>query len=127
MGKDNLTKSKNKSSDDSLRERFEKIWALYPKKKNKEGAWKHYKTWIKASAKHTDEYLLHRLELYKQDIKVNHIKPQFIMYGSTWFGGRFEDTYIADRQDQKNGGFDEKMLASSLTQEQVAADDELPF
>lgn len=88
-----ITKESNKANDQSLEDRFEKIWAEYPKKQGKKDALRHYKAWIKASSKHTDEYLMDRLEKYKAYLKANNTELRYVQKGSTWFNGSFDDDW----------------------------------
>ena len=88
-----ITKESNKANDQSLEERFEKIWAEYPRKQGKKDALRHYKAWIKASTKHTDEYLLDKLEKYKAYLKANNTELRYVQKGSTWFNGSFDDDW----------------------------------
>ena len=88
-----ITKESNKANDQSLEDRFEKIWAEYPRKQGKKDALRHYKAWIKASTKHTDEYLLDKLEKYKAYLKANNTELRYVQKGSTWFNGSFDDDW----------------------------------
>ncbi|QHJ76840.1 MAG: hypothetical protein [Bacteriophage sp.] len=88
-----ITKESNKANDQSLEDRFEKIWAEYPRKQGKKDALRHYKAWIKASSKHTDEYLMDRLEKYKAYLKANNTELRYVQKGSTWFNGSFDDDW----------------------------------
>ncbi|MGJ3757838.1 helix-turn-helix domain-containing protein [Limosilactobacillus fermentum] len=85
--------------DDHLSENFEAIWKEYPNKAGKKEAFKHYKKWRKESKEHTDEYLMAKLNAYKQDLAVNQWKKP--MNGSTWFNGRFDDEYATPIMDQQ--------------------------
>lgn len=75
----------------SLEDEFDVVWKEYPNKQGKKQAFNHYKSWRKKSVKHTNDYLLERLRLYKSDLAANTWKHP--MNGSTWFNGRFEDDY----------------------------------
>ena len=83
-----------------LEEEFEEVWSKYPNKKGKKQAFNHYKAWRKASAKHTNEYLLERLKVYMTDLQQNSWKHP--MNGSTWFNGRFDDELEVDNQTPAN-------------------------
>lgn len=86
--------------DDHLSENFEAIWKEYPNKAGKKEAFRHYKKWRKESKEHTDEYLMEKLEAYKQDLAANQWKKP--MNGSTWFNGRFDDEYVTPAQQPTN-------------------------
>lgn len=88
-----ISKESNKANDQLLEEHFEKIWAKYPRKQGKKDALRHYKAWIKASTKHTDEYLLDKLEKYKAYLKANNTELRYVQKGSTWFNGSFDDDW----------------------------------
>ena len=83
-----------------LEEEFETVWSKYPNKKGKKQAFNHYKAWRKASAKHTNEYLLERLKVYMTDLQQNSWKHP--MNGSTWFNGRFDDELEVDNPTPAN-------------------------
>ena len=78
-----------------LEEEFEEVWSKYPNKKGKKQAFNHYKVWRKASAKHTNEYLLDQLNKYLVYCQQNN-SWYHPMNGSTWFNGRFDDVLITD-------------------------------
>lgn len=80
-----------------LQDEFEKLWARYPNKKGKKDAFNHYKAWRKASpSKHTVEYISKKLDAYLSYIRQKNVKPRYIMHGSTWFNGRFDDDLKVD-------------------------------
>ena len=90
----------NAPSVSQLEEEFEVVWSKYPNKKGKKQAFNHYKAWRKASAKHTNEYLLERLKVYMTDLQQNSWKHP--MNGSTWFNGRFDDELEVDNPTPAN-------------------------
>ncbi|WP_285110050.1 hypothetical protein [Pediococcus sp. AC40] len=106
LGKDRLGKDINNSSSDdeqpSLEQEFEAVWKDYPNKTGKKQAFSHYKAWRRKSANNTNEYLLERLALYKQDLAINTWKRP--MNGSTWFNGRFDDEYQTRQQSNAQRG-----------------------
>ena len=62
---------------------FEELWQIYPNKKGKKDALKHY---IKARKKGTDFLTIKQgIERYNEYIKNNNIAIQYIKYGSSWF------------------------------------------
>lgn len=86
---------------------FDKIWNLYPEKKGKKDAYRHYKAWRRLSKDNTDDYLLRKLNEYKAYLAANPwLHP---MYGSTWFSGRFDDELFNNSKQKKlpneSGGF----------------------
>ena len=90
----------NALSVSQLEKEFETVWSKYPNKKGKKQAFNHYKAWRKASAKHTNEYLLERLKVYMTDLQQNSWKHP--MNGSTWFNGRFDDELEVDNPTPAN-------------------------
>ncbi len=78
-----------------LEEEFEEVWSKYPNKKGKRQAFNHYKAWRKSSTKHTNEYLLDRLNKYLVYCQQNN-SWYHPMNGSTWFNGRFDDVLITE-------------------------------
>lgn len=102
---------------------FEKLWSMYPNKKGKKAALNHYKKWRKESKKHTAKYLKAKLQNYNDYIANNHVRPQYVLNGSTWFNGRFEDELTSNApKAPKNGGY------SNLGGPAIdVPDDELPF
>lgn len=125
----------NAPSVSQLEEEFEEVWSKYPNKKGKKQAFNHYKAWRKASAKHTNEYLLERLKKYLTYCQQNNWYHP--MNGSTWFNGRFDDELEVDNPKPANkyeqeGYYDDykKLIHGNQSQEQKPIDipdDELPF
>ncbi|MDV2912316.1 hypothetical protein R0H03_10805 [Pediococcus acidilactici] len=106
LGKDRLGKDINNSSSDDeqpdFEQEFEMVWKEYPNKTGKKQAFNHYKAWRRKSVNNTNEYLLNRLALYKQDLAINTWKRP--MNGSTWFNGRFDDEYQTQQQTNAQKG-----------------------
>ena len=131
----NSASHSNAPSVSQLEKEFETVWSKYPNKKGKKQAFNHYKAWRKASAKHTNEYLLERLKVYMTDLQQNSWKHP--MNGSTWFNGRFDDELEVDNPKPANkyeqeGYYDDykKLIHGNQSQEQKPIDipdDELPF
>lgn len=125
----------NAQSVSQLDKEFEEVWSKYPNKKGKKQAFNHYKAWRKASAKHTNEYLLERLKKYLTYCQQNNWYHP--MNGSTWFNGRFDDELEVDNPTPANkyeqeGYYDDykKLIHGDPSQEQKPIDipdDELPF
>lgn len=97
----NNTNNTNVHSVKKLRDDFEKLWKLYPRKKGKEAAFKHYKKAIKSgsSNKEIQEGILE----YQKEIKFNQITEEYIKHGSTWFSNRgWEDVYTYSNNNTKS-------------------------
>lgn len=89
----------NAQSVPQLEKEFEEVWSKYPNKKGKKQAFNYYKTWRKASVKHTNEYLLKKLNEYIRYVKQRRrtgFPSLSFMNGSTWFNGRFDDELVTD-------------------------------
>lgn len=113
------------SADADLSESFNKLWNLYPKKQGKKDAFRHYKAWRKKSKDNTDDYLLRKLNEYKDYLAANQwLHP---MNGSTWFNGRFDDDYSTAnsqgyqplQQPQGDGGLAQKLVDGKWTQNEI--------
>lgn len=93
--KGNITSINTTSNNNTLASQksdFEKLWALYPNKKNKSGAFKAYKRAIKEGT--TNKQIQDGIIAYKKEIADKHIKPEYIRHGSTWFNQYgWEDEY----------------------------------
>lgn len=97
----NNTNNTNVHSAKKLRDDFEKLWKLYPRKKGKEAAFKHYKKAIKSgsSNKEIQEGILE----YQKEIKFKQITEEYIKHGSTWFSNRgWEDEYTYSNNNTKS-------------------------
>lgn len=71
---------------------FDKLWKLYPRKKGKTAAFKHYKKAIKDGA--TNKQIQDGILSYKKEIETKKIEESYIKHGSTWFSNRgWEDEY----------------------------------
>lgn len=96
-----VNKASNNSDQRSLtvkqiESEFESLWASYPNKKGKKDAFNHYKAWRKEKKAHTYLYMSQKLNNYLKYIRENNVKPRYIMHGSTWFNGRFDDDLKVD-------------------------------
>lgn len=79
----------------SLNDRFNALWKLYPKKKGKANALNAYKRAIKAGT--TDAEIKQGIENYIQEVQSQHIDPQYVKYGSSWFNQKsWEDDPNSD-------------------------------
>lgn len=86
----------------NIEEEFETLWKLYPRKLGKTNALKAY---TKARKK-ADIFDLVKtgIENYKNQIKREKIKTEFIKHGSTWFNNEcWNDEYGDDSNGQNNG------------------------
>lgn len=83
--------------DNIYNSEFEKIWKSYPRKLGKEKALNAYK---KARQKGvTYEEIEQGVLNYKGYIILNHIKPEYIKHGSTWFNQEcWKDDYTVSRE-----------------------------
>lgn len=90
----------NAQSVSQLEKEFEEVWSKYPNKKDKKQAFNHYKAWRKSSTKHTNKYLLDRLDKYLAYCQQNN-SWYHPMNGSTWFNGRFDDVLITENVSNK--------------------------
>lgn len=70
---------------------FEKLWALYPRKRGKNKALRCYKAWRKVDETHTYELMLSKLTNYLKYRKVKGISLEFTPYGSAWFYSHYDD------------------------------------
>ena len=91
---------KEESTKDNLRQEFETLWQLYPRKEGKADGLKHY---IKARKKGISmETILSGLEKYKSKVEQEHTERKYIIKGGNWFKGeRWEDeVYIESKQSK---------------------------
>lgn len=88
--------SAGESGKESLREtasqRFDKLWALYPRKMGKKRAYEAYLRAIKQGV--TDEVIQDGIERYTAYLRTAKVSSQYIKLGSTWFCGQcWNDEY----------------------------------
>lgn len=75
----------NKGASEA-QENFEKLWKLYPNKKGKQSAFKHYKSLVKKSKDpNLNKKIQDGIVAYKKYIVANGTEPQFVKQGSTFF------------------------------------------
>lgn len=116
-------KATTKPTVKQITKEFEFIWDKYPKKKGKKVAYSHYKAWRKTNPAHnTPQYLIKRLNAYIQHLTKDHTPEQYVLNGSTWFNGRFDDVLDVDKVQAKHGGFDKRLFENT-----DANTDDLPF
>lgn len=80
---------------------FDSLWSLYPKKKGKSAV---SKKAIKELQKAGFETVKKAIECYKEEIRKNHTEEQYIMNGSTFFNGRWQD-YLTDSEVIADNGY----------------------
>ena len=72
----------------------------------------------------------HKLDLYLEYIKQRHFTPEYILNGSTWFNGRFDDdlnvTDVANTENKQDFNL-EQMAAETASQLANYDDSDLPF
>ncbi len=78
----------------TIAERFDALWAEYPKKNGKKNAFESYQRAINAGV--TDETIADGIKRYKDYISAKHTEDRFILAGSTYFyQWRWQDEYNA--------------------------------
>jgi len=76
-----------------LESEFENLWKLYPRKKSKKDALRHYMVARKNGTQYDD--VLNGIYAYLDYIKREKIETQFIKHGSTWFNQEcWNDEYL---------------------------------
>lgn len=86
LGKDSIGEvslDKDRIYISAIRNEFEALWKLYPKKQGKDRAFKSYQTARKSGTSY--EEIEHGLHAYLNFIKVNEIDMQYVKMGSTFF------------------------------------------
>lgn len=91
----------------TIAERFEALWAVYPKKNGKKNAFESYQRAIAAGV--TDETIADGIRRYKDYIAAKRTSEQYILAGSTYFyQWRWQDIYdtvsVAPTCSEKSGG-----------------------
>ena len=91
----------------TIAERFEALWAEYPKKNGKKNAFESYQRAIAAGV--TDETIADGIRRYKDYIATKRTSEQYILAGSTYFyQWRWQDIYdtvsVAPTCSEKSGG-----------------------
>ena len=113
-----------KKEEDILKEEFEKLWKLYPKKVGKEKSFTKYKKFRTSKTDYcTYEEVLNGLERYLKYIKQNSwYSPKD---GSTWFNNKgWQDEYEL-KEDNTPEWFDKEIESVDATQEKKDAIDKL--
>ena len=91
----------------TIAERFEALWAEYPKKNGKKNAFESYQRALKDGV--TDEVIADGIKRYKEHIATKHTEDKYILIGSSYFQQRrWEDEYdtvsAAPTCSEKSGG-----------------------
>ena len=85
----------------TIAERFEALWAEYPKKNGKKNAFESYQRALKDGV--TDEVIADGIKRYKEHIATKHTEDKYILIGSSYFQQRrWEDEYDARTADGKD-------------------------
>lgn len=93
--------SVHKPTKKELDERFESLWALYPRKVGKQKARKYYERAIKNGT--SDEVIRKGIESYNREIQVQGTQTNFIQHGATWFGNAgWENEYNFEPKRNNN-------------------------
>lgn len=88
-------KAVDRVSDKQLKEDFEKLWKLYPRKEGKKKAFEAYKRAIKKDT--TNKDIQTGIVSYLKHINAQGVAKQYIKQGSTWFNGEcWNDEYVVD-------------------------------
>ena len=96
-------------------QQFDEIWKLYPNKKGKATALKSFTKAIKEGI--SANVIKQGVINYVNYIEIEHIKPQYIKHGSTWFNQRCWDDDYETKQNNPNW-FDNKNDIQEMTQEE---------
>jgi hypothetical protein len=87
----NTRNNKKEINKESLEDRFEEIWKLYPRKEGKSNAFKKY---LKIYKEVSDNEIIEGINKYLEHIKKNNTPSKFIKMGSSWFNGEcWNDIY----------------------------------
>ena len=103
----NKTKNKTKNiyvEKSTLKERFDALWMLYPRKEGKANAFKKYQRVCKNVE---DEKIKKGILNYVERIKRENTDAKYIKMGSTWFNGEcWNDEYKIEERVERNIGGD---------------------
>lgn len=91
----------HKLTKKELDDRFERLWALYPRKVGKQKARKYYERAVKNGT--SDEVIRKGIESYNREIQVQGTQTNFIQHGATWFGNAgWENEYNFEPPKRNN-------------------------
>lgn len=101
----NIDQMSSKTEDkERVKNSFESIWKLYPKKQGKDISFKAYKKAIKDGV--TDERIIKGIEDYKKQIEIQRTETQFIKQGSTFFNQRcYLDEFVTTTKQKNDNDF----------------------
>lgn len=109
-------------SEKQLKEDFEKLWKLYPRKEGKKKAFEAYKRAIKKDT--TNKDIQTGIISYLKHINAQSVAKQYIKQGSTWFNGEcWNDEYIVNsnsspvNQKNNNSSAPEKRTVADIEKE----------
>lgn len=94
LGKNSIN---NNSASDDARELFERLWKLYPRKKGKSQV---SLTTKKKLLKVGEEIMTKAIERYSREVEGK--EEQYILMGSTFFNGRYQDYLEEVNEVKKN-------------------------
>ena len=93
--------SVHKPTKKELDDRFERLWALYPRKVGKQKALKYYERAVKNGT--SDKEIRKGIESYNKEIQVQGTQTNFIQHGATWFGNAgWENEYNFELPKRNN-------------------------
>lgn len=93
--------SVHKPTKKELDDRFERLWALYPRKVGKQKARKYYERAVKNGT--SDKEIRKGIESYNKEIQVQGTQTNFIQHGATWFGNAgWENEYNFELPKRNN-------------------------
>lgn len=88
--RDNIYSSSEDEQDSPLLSDFEKLWKIYPSKKGKNEAYRHYNNWLKGkkylgkTKKLSNKEMWFAIEIYKYELKKEK-REDYAKNGSTFF------------------------------------------
>lgn len=95
-----------KEYEEKLKYNFEILWDAYPRKDEKQKAFKHYRAWIEGKKdvafgkkKLTNEEMLRAIENYNRYLKENNVSKQYTKMGNTFFNLGILDYLPEDDND----------------------------
>lgn len=111
-------KSVDRVSEKQLKEDFEKLWKLYPRKEGKKKAFEAYRRAIKKDT--TNKDIQTGIVSYLKHINAQGVAKQYIKQGSTWFNGEcWNDEYNVE---QERSPVNQKNVSSSAPAERTTLD-----
>ncbi|KYH28898.1 hypothetical protein CLTEP_27400 [Clostridium tepidiprofundi DSM 19306] len=104
------TTNTNTNTNTNINIDFEELWKLYP---NKKGKAKARQIVTKLLKKYTKEELQRCIERYSKEVQGK--DKQYILHGSTFFNGRYED-YLDNNYTEQNESFEEQKTKEAYAQ-----------